>query len=45
MIFQKHRLSIPSNVEYSVAQLKMMLNEVELIISRQISIEEWETLA
>jgi len=44
MVFEKNRLSIPSNAEYSVAQLKMMLNEVELIISRPISVEEWENL-
>ena len=40
MVFEKHRLSIPSNAEYSVPQLKMMLNEVELILSRAISVEE-----
>lgn len=44
MVFEKHRLSIPSNAEYSVPQLKMMLNEVELILSRAISLEEWEDL-
>jgi hypothetical protein len=44
IVFEKHRLSIPSNAEYSVPQLKMMLNEVELILSRAISLEEWEDL-
>jgi hypothetical protein len=44
MVFEKNRLSIPSNAEYSVPQLKMMLNEVELILSRAISLEEWEDL-
>ena len=44
MVFEKHRLSIPSNAEYSVPQLKMMLNEVELILSRAISLEESEDL-
>jgi len=44
MVFEKHRLSIPSNAEYSVPQLKMMLNEVELILSRAISLEEWADL-
>jgi hypothetical protein len=44
MVFEKQRLSIPSNAEYSVAQLKMMLNEVELILCRPISLEEWEGL-
>ena len=44
IVFEKHRLSIPSNAEYSVPQLKMMLNEVGLILSRAISVEEWEGL-
>ena len=44
MVFEKHRLSIPSNAEYSVPQLKMMLNEVELILARAMSLEEWEDL-
>jgi len=44
MVFEKHRLSIPSNAEYSVPQLKMMLNEVELILFRAISLEESEDL-
>ena len=44
IVFEKHRLSIPSNAEYSVPQLKMMLNEVELILSRAISLEEWADL-
>ena len=44
MVFEKHRLSIPSNAEYSVPQLKRMLSEVELILARAISLEEWEDL-
>ena len=42
MVFENHRLSIPSNAEFSVPQLRMMLNEVELILSLAISLEEWE---
>jgi len=45
MVFENHRLSIPSNAEFSVPQLRMMLNEVELILSLAISLEEWEGLA
>ena len=37
MIFENHRLSVPSNVEYSVPQLKMMIKEVETIIDRSLS--------
>jgi predicted RNA binding protein YcfA (HicA-like mRNA interferase family) len=45
MVYQQHRLTIPSNAEYSVPQLKMMLREVEEIIERKITIEEWNNLA
>lgn len=44
MVFGEHRLTIPSNPEYSVPQLKMMLAEVEKIINREISLHEWESL-
>lgn len=44
MVFKGQRLAIPSNSEYSVAQLRMMVREVEQIISRQISPEEWNHL-
>ena len=44
MIFGQNRLTIPSNSEYSVPQLRMMLREVEEIIERKISVEEWNDL-
>ncbi|PIU83885.1 MAG: hypothetical protein COS68_01570 [Elusimicrobia bacterium CG06_land_8_20_14_3_00_38_11] len=44
LIYKEHRLSIPSNSEYSVPQLKMMLNEVKEIVGRQISLDEWSDL-
>lgn len=44
MVFENHRLSIPSNAEYSVAQLKMMINEVKLVIDKNISAYEWNNL-
>jgi hypothetical protein len=37
-------LAIPSNPEYSVPQLKMLLKEVEHIIGKKISLEEWQDL-
>jgi hypothetical protein len=37
-------MAIPSNAEYSVAQLKMMLKEVEGIMDRKIAVEEWSHL-
>lgn len=44
MVYEQHRLAIPSNVEYSVPQLRMMLREAEEIISREITVEEWNRL-
>ena len=44
MIYENHRMGIPSNSEYSVPQLRMMLSEVESIIDRSISANEWNSL-
>jgi len=45
MVFEKYRLSIPSNDEYSVPQLRMMVNEVEAILGRSITVDEWNNLS
>lgn len=37
-------LTIPSNKEYSVAQVKMLLKEIEQGIGRKIALAEWEQL-
>jgi len=34
MIYKTYRLALPSNEEYSVPQLRMMLDEVENIIEK-----------
>ena len=44
MIHGQHRLTVPSNAEYSMPQLRMMLREVETIIGRQITADEWDSL-
>lgn len=44
MLYDQHRLGIPSNAEYSVPQLRMMVREVEGIIDRKITAEEWNKL-
>ena len=44
VIFGQHRLAVPSNAEFSVTQLRMMLREVEEIIGRRISVHEWNNL-
>lgn len=40
MVYAQHRLAIPSNAEYSVPQLRMMIHEVEEIVGRKITVEE-----
>ena len=44
MTFDQHRLAIPSNDEYSVPQLRFMLDEVAVILGRTVDADEWESL-
>ncbi len=44
MVYKNQRLGIPSNPEYSIPQLKMMIKEVESIIDRHIISDEWNNL-
>jgi len=44
MIFGSHRQTIPSNSEYSVPQIRMLVRQVESIIQRRVGLEEWESL-
>ena len=44
LIFAQHRLAIPSNAEYSIPQLKMMVREIEEIVCRVITVDEWDKL-
>ncbi|MGE3466967.1 MAG: type II toxin-antitoxin system HicA family toxin [Pyrinomonadaceae bacterium] len=39
-----NRLTVPSNSEYSVPQLRFMLREIAEIIGREISADEWNKL-
>jgi hypothetical protein len=39
-----HRLTVPSNSEFSVPQLRMMIRETEEIVGREITAEEWNSL-
>lgn len=41
MVLSQNRLAIPSNPEYSVPQLRMMVREIEILLGREISAEEW----
>jgi hypothetical protein len=44
MLFKNYRLSIPSNAEFSVPQLRMMIREVESILGRTLDSDEWNRL-
>jgi hypothetical protein len=44
MVFRNYRLSIPSNAEFSVPQLRMMIREVESILGRTLASDEWNRL-
>ena len=44
MIFNQYRLAIPSNKEYSIPQLKMIIHEVEEILEKSISVDSWNRL-
>jgi hypothetical protein len=44
LVFKTARLALPSNPEYSIPQLKMMLSEVEKILGRTIVVDEWNNL-
>lgn len=44
MVFGPNRQTIPANTEYSVPQIRMLVRQVEEIIERKISLEDWERL-
>lgn len=44
MVYKRYRLSIPSNTEYSIPQLRMMIREAEEIIGKEITSDEWNCL-
>ena len=44
MVYKQHRMAIPSNTEYSIPQLRTMIREIEAIIGRQITANEWNSL-
>lgn len=44
MIWKSNRLTIPSNAEYSIAQLRMMLREVESLTGLVMDLERWDAV-
>ena len=43
MIFGQHRQIIPTNAEYSVPQIRLLLRQVD-ILARPVALEEWNSL-
>ena len=44
MTLGSNRQTIPTNTEYSVPQIRMLVRQVEEIIERKINLENWERL-
>jgi hypothetical protein len=44
MTFGAHRQTIPTNSEYSVPQVRMLVRQIESIVGRSISLDEWDSL-
>lgn len=44
LVFEDHWLTVPSNAEYSVPQLRMMLREAGDILDNDITADEWNNL-
>jgi hypothetical protein len=44
MVLSQKRLAIPSNAEYSVPQLRVMICEVEAIMQREVTPDQWNNL-
>ena len=45
MVYRQNRLAIPSNAEYSVPQLRMLIREIEGITGFEITLDFWNRLA
>jgi hypothetical protein len=44
MALPHHRQTIPGNSEYSVPQVRMLVRQVEAILGRSITSDEWNSL-
>lgn len=44
LVFGQKRQTIPSNPEYSLPQLKLLLRQVEAVLGRKITADEWDQL-
>jgi hypothetical protein len=44
MVWGQHRQTVPSNSEFSVPQIRMLLRQIESILGRSIALDEWDSL-
>lgn len=44
LVYRQKRQTIPSNPDFSLPQLKMMLRQVEAVLERKITADEWDQL-
>ncbi len=44
LVFGQKRQTIPSNPDYSLPRLKMLLRQVEAVLERMITADEWDQL-
>jgi len=44
MTFGSYRQTIPTNPEFSIPQVRMLARQIESILERTISLEEWDSL-
>ena len=44
MRYGTYTFTVPSNKEYSVPQVKMLLKEIQQGIMKEISLDEWDSL-
>jgi hypothetical protein len=44
MVSGQQRQTVPTNSEYSVPQIRMLLRQVESILGRPVSLDEWNSL-
>jgi hypothetical protein len=44
MVWGQHRQTIPTNSEFSVPQIRMLLRQVESILERKLTLDEWDAL-
>lgn len=44
LVLGERRQTVPLNIGYLVPQLKMLLRQIEAVLGRRISGEEWDAL-